>query len=106
MFMDNIVLYNLPLSLVYIFATPILKLLGRDDDVADLAGKFAIWILQQLFAFPFIFPMQKFLQPQRKVMAMAWIALFGLLIHVFLCWLSIFKLDLGLLGVAFDLSFL
>ena len=98
--MDNIVLYNIPLSLVYIFATPILKLLGRDDDVADLAGKFAIWILQQLFAFPFIFPMQKFLQPQRKVMAMAWIALFGLLIHVFLCWLSIFKLYLGLVVVA------
>ena len=47
----------LPLSLVYIFATPILKLLGQDDDVADLAGKFAIWILPQLFAFPFVFSM-------------------------------------------------
>ena len=65
---------TLPLSLVYIFAMPILKLLGQDDDVADLAGKFAISILPELFSFPFIFPMQKFLQSQRKVMAMAWIA--------------------------------
>ncbi|GLJ46776.1 hypothetical protein SUGI_0986530 [Cryptomeria japonica] len=94
----------LPLTLVYIFATPILKLLGQNDEVSDLAGKFAIWLLPQLFAFPFIFPMQKFLQAQRKVMAMAWIALIGLIIHVFLSWLLIFKLGMGLVGVAIPLN--
>ncbi|KAK2983555.1 hypothetical protein RJ640_023089 [Escallonia rubra] len=32
---------------IYIFATPLLKLLGQEDDIADLAGKFAIQIIPQ-----------------------------------------------------------
>jgi len=30
---------------LYIFATPILKLLGQEDDIAELAGKFSIQII-------------------------------------------------------------
>ncbi|KAH9324803.1 hypothetical protein KI387_004981, partial [Taxus chinensis] len=88
------------LSPICIFATPILKLLGQDADVADLAGVFAIWRIPQLIAFAIYFPMQKFLQSQRKVMVMAWISLVALVIHVILSWLSIFKLGLGLVGAA------
>eukprot|EP01018_Ginkgo_biloba_P034244 Gb_24167 [translate_table: standard] len=89
---------------VYIFATPILKLLGQTDDVSDLAGVFTIWILPQLFAYAFNFPIQKFLQSQSKVMAMAWIALGVLILHIFLSWLCIYTLGLG--GVWTGLSWL
>eukprot|EP01018_Ginkgo_biloba_P034248 Gb_24164 [translate_table: standard] len=89
---------------VYIFATPILKLLGQTDDVSDLAGEFAIWILPQLFAYVFNFPMQKFLQSQSKVMAMAWISLGVLILHIFLSWLCVYALGLGLAGAAISLD--
>ncbi|KAH9324797.1 hypothetical protein KI387_004975 [Taxus chinensis] len=89
---------------IYIFATPILKGLGQDADVADLAGVFALWMLPQLLAYSLNFPMQKFLQSQSKVMAIACISLVALIIHIFLSWLLIFKLGLGLVGAAITLN--
>jgi MATE family multidrug resistance protein len=94
----------LALSLIYIFSPPILKLFGQSDEISDLAGKFAIWMLPQLFAYALNFPIQKFLQSQRKVMAMAWIAAVALVIHIFLSWLFILKLGWGLPGAAITLN--
>ncbi|XP_059066512.1 protein DETOXIFICATION 34-like [Cryptomeria japonica] len=88
------------LSPIYIFATPILKLLGQEDDVADLVGKYARWVLPTLFLYSLNFPMQKFLQAQSKLMAMALISFVALIIHAFMSWLLIFKVGLGLAGAA------
>ncbi|XVF09917.1 hypothetical protein REPUB_Repub07fG0138600 [Reevesia pubescens] len=57
----------------YIFATPILKLLGKEDDIADLAGKFSILTISQLFSLAISFPTVKFLQAQTKVNVLTWI---------------------------------
>ena len=92
------------LSPIFIFAALILKLLGQADDISELVGLFAIWMLPLLFAFAINFPVQKFLQSQSKVMAMAWISSIGLIVHVFLSWLCISKLGWGLLGVALTLD--
>eukprot|EP01018_Ginkgo_biloba_P034246 Gb_24166 [translate_table: standard] len=89
---------------IYIFATPILKLLGQTDDVSNLAGVFTVWILPQLFAYAFNFPIQKFLQSQSKVMAMAWISLGVLILHIFLSWLCVYTMGLGLAGAAISLD--
>ena len=88
------------LSSIYIFATPILKLLWQEENVANLLGEYALWMLPKLSAYALGFPMQKFLQAQRKVMVMAWIALAVLMFHAFLSWLLIFQVGLGLAGVA------
>lgn len=92
------------LTPIYIFAAPILKLLGQAADISDLAGEFAIWTIPLLFAFAINFPVQKFLQSQSKVKAMAWISAFGLIVHVFLSWLCISKLGWGLVGAALTLN--
>ncbi|KAH9324802.1 hypothetical protein KI387_004980, partial [Taxus chinensis] len=89
---------------VYIFATPILKGLGQDADVADLAGKFALWTLPMLFSFSLNFPMQKFLQAQRKLMPMAWISFAVFVIHIVMSWVFIYKVGLGLAGAAIMLN--
>ena len=57
-------------------------------------------MLQKLSSYALGFPMQKFLQAQRKVMVMAWIALAVLMFHAFLSWLLIFQVGLGLARVA------
>ncbi|KAL6297068.1 hypothetical protein ACE6H2_005210 [Prunus campanulata] len=57
----------LPLP-VYIFASPILKLMGQPDDVAEQSGVVALWLipLQFSYAYAFQFPLQRFLQSQIK----------------------------------------
>ncbi|CAN1273608.1 Protein DETOXIFICATION 33 [Linum perenne] len=68
------------------------------------AGKFAIWMLPQLFAYALNFPIQKFLQAQSKVNVMAWISAIVLVLHGFFSWLLILKLGWGLVGAAVVLN--
>ncbi|TKY51329.1 TRANSPARENT TESTA protein 12 [Spatholobus suberectus] len=91
---------------IYIFAAPILKLLGQQKDIADLAGSFAILVIPQFLSLPFNFPTQKFLQAQSKVNVIAWIGLVALILHIGFLWLLIYVLDLGLVGaaLAFDVT--
>ncbi|XP_068653262.1 protein DETOXIFICATION 33-like [Aristolochia californica] len=89
---------------VFIFAGPILRLLGQTAAVSEVAGKFSIWIIPQLFAYGFNFPIQKFLQSQSKVIVMAWISAACLVIHIFLSWLCVLKLGWGLAGAAITLN--
>jgi MATE family multidrug resistance protein len=44
------------LSLVYIFAPPILKIFGQSDEISTLVGKFTICMLPRLFAYAMNFP--------------------------------------------------
>ncbi|XP_058069600.1 protein DETOXIFICATION 33-like [Magnolia sinica] len=93
------------ISPVFVFAGPILKLLGQTAQVSEVAGKFSIWIIPQLFAYGFNFPIQKFLQSQSKVIAMAWMSGACLAVHILLSWLCIMKLGWGLVGAAITLNF-
>lgn len=84
----------------YVFTSPILKFLHQDNHIAELAGKFSIWVLPQLFAYAVNFPTQKFLQSQSKVWVMTIISLVSLILHTMLSWLFIVKLEHGLFGAA------
>ncbi|CAN1264611.1 Protein DETOXIFICATION 35 [Linum perenne] len=85
---------------IYIFATPILTLLGQQHSIANSAGQFTLLIIPQLFSLAINFPTQKFLQAQSKVNALAWIALGALVVQVPLLWLFIFKFGWGTTGAA------
>ncbi|PON58170.1 Multi antimicrobial extrusion protein [Parasponia andersonii] len=90
----------------YIFAAPILRLLGQADEVADMAGYFSILVIPQLFSLAINFPTQKFLQAQSKVSALAWIGFVTLIVHIGLLWLFITYFKWGIVGaaLAFDIS--
>ncbi|CAA3032671.1 DETOXIFICATION 35-like [Olea europaea subsp. europaea] len=91
---------------IYVFATPILKLLGQEDDIANPAEVYTLLVAPQLFSLAVTFPTQKFLQAQSKVLVLAWIAAFSLVAQTFLCWLFIYVFGWGPIGaaVAFDLT--
>ncbi|GAB4861712.1 Protein DETOXIFICATION 34 [Ancistrocladus abbreviatus] len=91
---------------LYLFATPILKLLGQEDDIADLAGTFAIKVIPQMFSLAINFPTQKFLQAQSKVGIMAWIGLVALIIHIAMLYFFIEIFGWGTAGAAaaYDIS--
>lgn len=93
-------------SPLYIFATPILKLVGQQEEIANLAGVYTLMVLPQLCSLAVIFPTQKFLQAQSKVFMLAWTGVIALISHIFLCWLFIYVFGWGATGaaVAFDIS--
>lgn len=90
----------------YIFATPILKFLGQPDNVAELSGEVAVWLIPLHFSFAFQFPLQRFLQSQLKTQVIAWVALAALVVNIILNWFTIYVLNAGVFGlsVALDVS--
>jgi len=96
---------GLIMSFLYIFATPILLLIGQTEAISHAAGKMALWMIPQLFAYAINYPQAKFLQAQSKIMVMASIAGVALVLHVFLSWLFMLKLGWGLWGGALVLNF-
>ncbi|XP_057973020.1 protein DETOXIFICATION 33 isoform X1 [Malania oleifera] len=89
---------------IYVFAPPILELIGETTEISEAAGTFALWMLPQLFAYAVNFPIQKFLQAQRKVYVMAIVSAVVLVLHTIFSWLLIFKIGWGLVGAAVMLN--
>ncbi|KAJ4776954.1 Protein DETOXIFICATION [Rhynchospora pubera] len=89
---------------IYLFATPILLFFHQNEDIASLAGKFSLYMIPQLFSYGLNFPIQKFLQAQSKVMITAVVSAAVLVFHLFLNWLLIVQLGLGLVGAAIALN--
>ena len=94
------------LSPLYVFAGPILRLLGQEEAIAAAAEDFTLRIIPQMFALAINFPTQKFLQAQSKVAALAWIGFAALVVHVGLLALFVSVLGWGVAGAAaaYDLS--
>jgi MATE family multidrug resistance protein len=99
-------LWSILLLPLYLFATPILKLLRLPDDVADMSGVVALWLTPMHLIFAFQFPLQRFLQSQLKIFVITWVSLAALLVSVLIGWLFVFVLDFGIVGavVALDIS--
>ncbi|KAK2665257.1 hypothetical protein Ddye_003831 [Dipteronia dyeriana] len=88
------------LTPAYIFASPLLKLIHQNNEISELAGKYSVMIIPQLFAYAINFPIQKFLQSQSKVWVLTMISVSALAFHALLNWILITKLNQGLVGAA------
>ncbi|XP_017246387.1 protein DETOXIFICATION 21-like [Daucus carota subsp. sativus] len=86
------------LSPLFIFTTPILKALGQEEAIAEVAGTISLWLIPGLFSFMVSCTCQMFLQAQSKNKIIAYLAAFSLAIHVFLSWLLTVKYKFGLNG--------
>ncbi|RZC55135.1 hypothetical protein C5167_013990 [Papaver somniferum] len=84
----------------YVFASPILKSLHQGKEISELSGKFARWVIPQLFAYAINFPIQKFLQSQGKGWVMTIISMIVLAFHALMNWVVVVKLGYGMLGAA------
>ncbi|URE17096.1 protein TRANSPARENT TESTA [Musa troglodytarum] len=51
---------------LYLYATPLLELVGQSREIAERAGYLSLWLLPMHFSFVFLFPLQRFLQCQLK----------------------------------------
>ncbi|KAL5707619.1 Protein DETOXIFICATION 21 [Ranunculus cassubicifolius] len=83
---------------LFLLATPVLKLLGQDDDIADVAGYVSLWLIPVMFAYVLSFTCQMYLQAQSRNMVMIYLAAAALIVHTFLSWLLTVHYDFGLNG--------
>ncbi|WCJ31951.1 MATE efflux family protein [Euphorbia peplus] len=90
---------------LYLFASPFLKLLGQPEDIAELTGVVAKLMIPLHFSFAFQFPLQRFLQCQLKNSVIAWVSGVALVVHVMVSWLFVYRLQLGVVGIAMTLNF-
>ncbi|KAK7364359.1 hypothetical protein VNO80_12950 [Phaseolus coccineus] len=85
---------------IYVYATPILKLLGQDEGIADLAGTYTIQLIPHMFSFAIVFPTMRFLQAQSKVKVIMCIAFVVVLIQNGLLYMFISVFGWGTTGLA------
>nr|XP_009760618.1 PREDICTED: LOW QUALITY PROTEIN: protein TRANSPARENT TESTA 12 [Nicotiana sylvestris] len=93
-------LTGIPLAVVYLFSKNLLLALGEAKPVASATSVFVYGLIPQIFAYAVNFPIQKFLQSQSIVAPSAFIALGTLFVHLLLSWIFVYKIGLGLIGVA------
>ncbi|KAG4952479.1 hypothetical protein JHK84_045787 [Glycine max] len=85
---------------IYVCATPILKFIGQDHEIADLAGRYSIQVIPYMFSCAITFPFQTFLQAQIKVKVITCIALAVLVIQNVLLYIFINVFGWGTTGLA------
>ncbi|KAK8580385.1 hypothetical protein V6N12_070662 [Hibiscus sabdariffa] len=90
---------------LFIFAAPILKLMGQPTNVADQTGLVAVWLIPFHLSLPFQFTLQRFLQSQLKTAVIAWVSGITLAVHVLISWVFVYKLGVGIAGTAITLDF-
>ncbi|XP_022773117.1 protein DETOXIFICATION 27-like isoform X2 [Durio zibethinus] len=90
---------------LFIFAAPILKLIGQPANVADQTGLVAVWLIPFHLSFPFQFTLQRFLQSQLKTVVIVWVSGVALAVHVLVSWVFVYKLRVGIVGTAITLDF-
>nr|KYP64229.1 Protein TRANSPARENT TESTA 12 [Cajanus cajan] len=85
---------------IYIYAEPVLILLGQEREIAELAGVFTLQSIPQMFSLALNFPTQKFLQAQSKVGFLAWLGFGALLFHIVILFILMKVCALGTTGAA------
>ncbi|XAR62118.1 hypothetical protein NMG60_11016743 [Bertholletia excelsa] len=97
---------SLLMLLPYVFATPILKFTGQSPAVAERAGTVALWLVPMHLSFAFQFSLLRFLQCQLKTSVVAWVSVGVLALHVFVSWVFVYRLRVGIVGTAVGVQIL
>ncbi|KAJ4807071.1 Protein DETOXIFICATION [Rhynchospora pubera] len=83
---------------LFIFTTPLLRLLGQDEAIASMAGTIALWFIPINFSYLFSFTFQTYLQSQSKNLIITYLAALSLSLHALFSWLSVVKFNMGVAG--------
>lgn len=89
---------------VYIFATPILRWSGQSEELAVMAGNVSIWSIPLHYSYVFLCPLTRFLMSQSKNSIIAVISSFVFVFHIFITWLFVNEMELGLFGIVMTLN--
>ncbi|KAG4388458.1 hypothetical protein GLYMA_09G178800v4 [Glycine max] len=93
-------LVTIPLSIIWVFLGPILVALRQDKEIAAHAQLYARYLIPSLSANALLRCITKFLQTQNIVFTMVLASGLTSLLHFFLCWALVQKIELGIKGSA------
>ncbi|XP_047091857.1 protein DETOXIFICATION 12-like [Lolium rigidum] len=97
-------LVSVPIGILWLFIPEVLALIGQDPQIANEAGKFALWLIPGLFAFSLSQCFTKFLQCQSLVFPMVLSSLITISVFIPLCWLMVYKVGMGSSGAALSVT--
>ncbi|XP_062185760.1 protein DETOXIFICATION 12-like [Phragmites australis] len=100
----TLLVFCIPLSILWVFMGNILVLLGQDPLIAEGAGRYMVWLIPGLFANAVIQPITKFLQTQSLIYALLLSSVATMAIHIPLCYVIVFKTGFGYTGAALSVS--
>ena len=83
---------------IFVFATPILKLLGQEESIAEAGGRMSLWLIPFLYYFVFSLTIQMYLQAQLKNMIVGWLSTASFLFDVLLARIFVYKFGWGVNG--------
>lgn len=98
-------LSSIALLPLFVFLAPVLKLIGQPASLAELTGQVALWLIPMHLSFVFQFTLMRFLQCQLKTSVIAWVSGAVLVLHVILSWIFVYKMRVGIVGIALTLDF-
>ncbi|KAA3473161.1 protein TRANSPARENT TESTA 12-like [Gossypium australe] len=87
-----------------VFASPIFKLLGQEEEIAEAAGSISLWFIPMLYQMVFQLTMQMYLQAQLKNFIVGWLSAFSFALHLLLSWIMVYKLNWGVAGAMGSLN--
>ncbi|KAK4337559.1 hypothetical protein RND71_042046 [Anisodus tanguticus] len=93
-------LVSIPLAFIWANAGHILVFLRQDPEIAAEAGNYARFMIPSIFAYGLLECQIRFLQAQNNVLPMMVTAGVTAALHVFGCWILVFKTGLGSKGAA------
>ncbi|GMI65012.1 hypothetical protein like AT3G03620 [Hibiscus trionum] len=89
---------------VFFFTSPIFKLLGQEDEIAEAAGSISLWFIPMLYYMVFSLTMQMYLQSQQKNLIVGCLSAFSFTLHLLLSWIMVYKLNWGVAGAMGSLN--
>ncbi|XP_020160683.2 protein DETOXIFICATION 12 [Aegilops tauschii subsp. strangulata] len=95
---------SVPISIVWCFIPEVLPLMGQEPQIANEAGKYALWLIPGLFAFGVTQCFSKFLQCQSLIFPMVLSSLITIAVFLPLCWFMVYKVGMGNAGAALSVS--
>ncbi|XP_020575043.1 protein DETOXIFICATION 16-like [Phalaenopsis equestris] len=90
----------IPVAVVWTYTGKILKAVGQDPEISLEAGLYIRWLIPALFAYGLLQCYIRFLQTQNIVLPMMMATAFTTIVHIFVCWLLVFRSGLGYKGAA------
>ncbi|KAL4332294.1 hypothetical protein GQ457_07G014540 [Hibiscus cannabinus] len=93
-----------PICLLWIFMDKLLPLVGQGSLISYKARQYSLWLIPGLFASAILKPLTRYLQMQSLILPMLFTAISILCFHVPVCWILVFKSDLGAVGAAMATS--
>ncbi|XP_075085875.1 protein DETOXIFICATION 14-like [Nicotiana tabacum] len=98
--MISLLMVCIPISILWLFVDKILIFMGQDPLISIEAAKYSIWLIASVFPFTILQALIRYLQTQSLILPMVLTSVATLCFHVPICWLLIFKLNLGSCGAA------